>query len=234
MRSKQELERFLDQYDLDHTNQGGLAGAALKLYGEAGTKGLIAAEIADRLFPELPSDEREALGDILNRDLAGYDGKGWLRVLSAGGDINLRLRLARKSVWQMQGHKLLDAEGAPKLAMVEIRDGHYWDGESFEKNDGTPAVDGFYFCELTSSGSIVQGDDGGETLFGPYATAAEAEHAMRDLWLERRAIAALTRVGLLHRRVGDDGKPRYYVGVLSPEGEKKAWKRIESKYSEAG
>jgi hypothetical protein len=42
MRSKQELERILDQYDLDHAEEGGLAMADLKLFKKAGTKGMAA------------------------------------------------------------------------------------------------------------------------------------------------------------------------------------------------
>jgi hypothetical protein len=86
MRSKQELEHILDQYDRDHAAQGGLAGAAIKLFKAAGHEGLIADEIVKQLFPDLPVDERAALGDILDRDLAG-DGDGrWLRAL-VGRDI---------------------------------------------------------------------------------------------------------------------------------------------------
>jgi hypothetical protein len=32
MRSKRELERILDEYDLDHAEQGGLAGITLELF----------------------------------------------------------------------------------------------------------------------------------------------------------------------------------------------------------
>jgi hypothetical protein len=143
VRSQQELERVLDQYDLDHAKRGGLAGAASKLFKEAGARGLAAFEVVNRLFPDLPSDERKALSKILDRDMAGYDGRGWLRVLVAGGDIKL-LKLAKKSIWQMQGRKLLEIEGAPKLAF-ELRDGHYWDGVPATKNGTTtPVPDGFY------------------------------------------------------------------------------------------
>jgi hypothetical protein len=48
MRSQRELEHILDQYDLDHAKEGGLAGAALKLFKEAGHEGLIADEISSR------------------------------------------------------------------------------------------------------------------------------------------------------------------------------------------
>jgi len=81
MQSQQELEHILDQYDLDYGKQGGLAGAALKLFKEAGHDGLIASDIVNKLFPELPFADRATLGDILDRDLTG-DGDGrWLRSL---------------------------------------------------------------------------------------------------------------------------------------------------------
>jgi hypothetical protein len=67
MRSKQELKRILKQYDLDHAEQGGFAGASLKLLAGAGSRGMIADEIVNRLFPDLPADERSALGDMLDR-----------------------------------------------------------------------------------------------------------------------------------------------------------------------
>jgi len=81
MRSQQELEHILDQYDLDHAEQGGLAGAALKLFKATGAKGMIARDIVRQLFPNLPADDRAALGDILDRDLAGGGDGRWLRAL---------------------------------------------------------------------------------------------------------------------------------------------------------
>src|SRR6516164_1473759 len=112
MRLQQELEHLLDQYDLKHAKRGGLAMAAFKLSKKAGGKFLNAFDVVNQFFPDLPDEDRAALSDILNRDLAG-DGRGWLRVLVVGGDIPLRLRLAKKSVWQMQGLKKLKIEGAP-------------------------------------------------------------------------------------------------------------------------
>jgi hypothetical protein len=233
MRSKQELERVLDQYDLDHAKRGGLAGAARKLYKKAGAKGLAAFEIVNRLFSDLPAGERATLSDILNRDLAG-DGRGWLRVLVAGGDIPHRLRLAKKSIWQMQGRKLLEIEGAPKLAMFELRDGRYWDGEPVAKyGTTTPAPDGFYVCELRDDRRIAQADTGGDLLFGPYATAAEAERTMRDaLKGTGRAYVTLERAGLISRETSAGGVTQFQRVALSPEEEEKAWKRIESEHSE--
>jgi hypothetical protein len=173
------------------------------------------------------------LSEILDRDVAGYDGRGWLRVLVAGGDIKLRLRLAKKSIWQMQGRKLLEIEGAPKLALFELRDGYYWDGEPVAKHGSTtPAADGFYVCELRSDGFIAQADDGGDLLHGPYATAAEAERTVRDA-MEGvgRAFVLLERAGLIRRETGGIGATRYQAVRLSPDEEQKAWKRIESEHS---
>jgi hypothetical protein len=67
MRSKQELRHILDRFDIDHAEQGGFAGATLKFLAEAGSRGMIADEIVNRLFPNLPADERAALGDMLDR-----------------------------------------------------------------------------------------------------------------------------------------------------------------------
>ena len=67
MRTKQELRRILDQYDIDHSEQGGFKGAATKLIKEAGARGMIPDEIVDRLFPDLPADDRAALGEMLDR-----------------------------------------------------------------------------------------------------------------------------------------------------------------------
>jgi hypothetical protein len=83
MRSHQELEHLLDQYDLDHAEQGGLAGATLKLAKEAGLDAMSAPMIVDRLFPGLPKEDRRNLIGILNRDFVG-DGRGWLRILVVG------------------------------------------------------------------------------------------------------------------------------------------------------
>jgi hypothetical protein len=59
----------------------GLAGAALKLFKEAGPEGLIASDIVNQLFPELPVEDRAALGDILDRDITGGGDGRWLRSL---------------------------------------------------------------------------------------------------------------------------------------------------------
>ena len=85
MRPPQELEHILDQYDLDHAKEGGLAGAALKLFKKAGHRGLIASDIVNQLFPELPADDRAVLGNILDYDLTNGGGR-WLRAL-VGRDI---------------------------------------------------------------------------------------------------------------------------------------------------
>ena len=67
MRSKQELRRVLDEYDIDHAKQGGFKGAARKLIKENGARGTAMSEVVDRLFPDLPADDREALGEMLER-----------------------------------------------------------------------------------------------------------------------------------------------------------------------
>jgi hypothetical protein len=69
MRSKKKLKRFLKQWDLDHAEQGGLKGVIYKLAKEAGRKGVISDEIIDRLFPDLPAEERAVLGGILEHYL---------------------------------------------------------------------------------------------------------------------------------------------------------------------
>ena len=86
MRSKRkrELEQLLDQFDLDHAEQGGLAGVALELFRTGGCR--IAGEIAERLFADLPATDRHAIGDMLDRDLIGK-GRGWLRPLVTGGHL---------------------------------------------------------------------------------------------------------------------------------------------------
>jgi hypothetical protein len=76
MRTKQELRRILDQFDLDHAEQGGFQGAACKLIEEAGPRGMIPEEIVDRLFPDLPAEDRAGLGDMLNRGEDGDDNDG--------------------------------------------------------------------------------------------------------------------------------------------------------------
>jgi hypothetical protein len=94
MRSQQELEDVLDQYDLDHAKKGGLAGAALKLFKEAGHEGLIASDIVEHLFPELPVEDRAALGDILDRDLTGGGDGRWLRSLVTNANVVYALNTA--------------------------------------------------------------------------------------------------------------------------------------------
>jgi hypothetical protein len=235
MRSQQELEGILDQYDLKYAQRGGLAGAALKLYKKAGPEGLIADGIANRLFSHLPGEDRRGLGDILNRDLSG-DGRGWLYVLVTGGDIQLRLRLAKKSVWQMQGLKKLKIEEAPRLAMFELCDGFYWDGERATRNgttDDTPMPDGFYVCELGADDFITQAPDGGDSVEGPFATAAEAEHEARKMLAEaEQIIRNLERAGLIRRQTGADGVVRSHAVMLPPEEAERAWKRLAREHSE--
>jgi hypothetical protein len=88
---KRELERILDQYDLDHAEQGGLAGIALELFKKAEHGRMIAGEIAEILFSDLPAKDRHAIGDMLDRDLIGK-GRGWLRPLVTGGHLTQVLK----------------------------------------------------------------------------------------------------------------------------------------------
>jgi hypothetical protein len=232
-RSQQELEGILDQYDLKHVKRGGLAMAAYKLSAKAGGKFLNAVDVVNKFFPDLPDEDRVALSDILNRDLGG-DGRGWLRVLVTGGDIPLRLRLAKKSKWQMQGLKELKIEGAPALTIFELCDGFYWDGERATINGTTtPMPDGFYVCELEDDDFITKAPDGGDSAQGPYATVAEAERETRKAMADaEQIIRNLERAGLVRRKVGDDGMVRSQGVTLSPEEAERVWERLAMEYSE--
>jgi hypothetical protein len=68
MKTKQQLMRIIDQRDRDLDDQGGLVGVARRLISEIGARGMIASEIADRLFPELSEDERYAISEILEEE----------------------------------------------------------------------------------------------------------------------------------------------------------------------
>ena len=90
----------------------------------------------------------------------------------------------------------------PKRALLELRDGKFWDGESAtRKEDGTaPMPDGFYFVELTSDGMRILND----IVYGPYANDVEAEFAAREgytLTDFNRALAELERKGHIRREV---------------------------------
>jgi hypothetical protein len=152
-----------------------------------------------------------------------------------GGDIPLRLRLAKKSKWQMQGRKMLEIEGAPRLAMFELCDGFYWDGERANINGTTaPMPNGFYVCELGDDDFITQAPDGGDFVRGPYATAAEAERVTREMMADvEETIRNLERAGLVRRKVGDDGVARSQAVTLSsPEEAERAWERLTMEYDE--
>jgi hypothetical protein len=69
MRSKQELKRFLRQYDSDHAEQGGLAGVIRKRIHEAGKEAMSTDKIAERLFPDLPEEELAVLGNLIDREI---------------------------------------------------------------------------------------------------------------------------------------------------------------------
>ena len=111
---------------------------------------------------------------------------------------------------QMQGCKVLEIDGVdPKRALLELRDGKFWDGEpATRKEDGTtPMEDGFYFVEL-DGGRILN-----DNIYGPYASAVEAEIAARKtptMTDFNRAVAELVRKGRVRRVVGEDGVPRYW------------------------
>jgi hypothetical protein len=117
---------------------------------------------------------------------------------------------------QMQGCEVLEIDGVdPERALLELRDGKFWDGEpATRKEDGTtPMEDGFYFVEL-DGGRILN-----DNIYGPYADVVEAELAAREgptLTDLNRAITELERKGHLRRVVDEDGVPRYQaVGPLS-------------------
>jgi len=108
----------------------------------------------------------------------------------------------------MQGCEVI-AGTDPQRAVLEVRDGKFWDGiPATRKEDGTtPMPDGFYFVELTDDGYILNDD-----LYGPYADVIGAEIAAREGHTStdvRRAIAALERKGILVRVVGKDGVVRF-------------------------
>ena len=117
MRTKQELRRILDQFDLDHAEQGGFQGAACKLIEEAGPRGMIPEEIVDRLFPDLPAEDRAGLGDMLNRGEDGDDNDG-------GDDFELSelkyVELAEKHVELAEKHAKLLQEYA-ELAEKHVK-----------------------------------------------------------------------------------------------------------------
>ena len=145
-----------------------------------------------------------------------------------------RLRLAKKSVWQMQGPKELKIKGAPRLAMFELCDGFYWDGERATINGTTtPMPDGFYVCELGDDDFITKAPDGGDSTQGPYATVAEAERETRKMMADvDQTIRNLERAGLVRRDVGDDGVVRSQAVTLPPEEAERAWERLAMEYSE--
>jgi hypothetical protein len=114
---------------------------------------------------------------------------------------------------QLQGCVVLEIDGVdPTRALLELRDGKFWDGQSATSiEDGTaPMPDGFYFVELTSDGKRILND----TIYGPYADDVEAEFAARKVYTLtdlNRVLAELERKGQIHREVGEDGVPRYWA-----------------------
>ena len=118
MRTKQELRRILDQFDLDHAEQGGFQGAACKLIEEAGPRGMIPEEIVDRLFPDLPAEDRAGLGDMLNRGEDGDDNDG-------GDDFEVSelkyVELAEKHAKLLQEHVELAEKHVKLLQELQFR-----------------------------------------------------------------------------------------------------------------
>jgi hypothetical protein len=115
----------------------------------------------------------------------------------------------------MQGCKLLEIEGSPKLAIFELRNSMYWDGIQVTRmDDGVTLPDGFYVCELTRDGHIVQSPTGGDAVQGPYASAKEAERKTRKAMAELARIGEeLAREGKVRRKVGPDGVVRFQAIV---------------------
>jgi hypothetical protein len=134
----------------------------------------------------------------------------------------------------MQGRKMLEIEGTPRLAMFELCDGFYWDGERATINGtDTPMPDGFYVCELGDDDFITKASDGGDFVQGPYASAAEAERETRKTMADvAQTLKNLERAGLVRRKVGADGVVRSQAVELSSEEAERAWARIESEHSE--
>jgi hypothetical protein len=66
-----------------------MASSTIPSVTAAGTSpaGLIASDIVEQLFPELPLAERAALGDILDRDLTAGGGRRRLRSLITNANI---------------------------------------------------------------------------------------------------------------------------------------------------
>jgi hypothetical protein len=117
---------------------------------------------------------------------------------------------------QMQGFKLLKIEGTSTLGIFELRNGQYWDGIRVTRMDNgvTPMPDGFYVCELTPDGYIVQNPSGGDAVQGPYASAKEAERKPRKEMAKLAEIGEeLVREGRVRREVGPDGVVRYQAIV---------------------
>jgi hypothetical protein len=132
----------------------------------------------------------------------------------------------------MRGYKLLlGIEGAPRLAIFELRDGHYWDGEPATVNGTTtPMPDGFYVCELGDGGFITKTPE--RPSRGPYATAAEAERMTRKTLADTdRDMRTLEHAGLIRRKVGADGIVYCQVVKLASQEEAdKVWERLTKEY----
>jgi hypothetical protein len=127
-------------------------------------------------------------------------------------------------IQQMRGYEVLD--GDSKRALLEIRDGKYWDGEPAAPG----MLDGFYFVELTDDDRILDG-----WFYGPYTDAVEAEIAARKTCTEtdfNRAIAKLERQGRIRQVVGADGVLRWHLAESALELERQG--RIRQVVGEDG
>jgi hypothetical protein len=73
----------------------------------------------------------------------------------------------------------------------------------------------------------------GDSVQGPYATAAEAERETRKTMADvDQIIRTLERAGLVRRATGTDGVVRSQAVKLPPEEAERAWRRLASEYSE--
>jgi hypothetical protein len=89
-----------------------------------------------------------------------------------------------------------------------------WASESPKWDDGVTLPDGFYVCELTRDGFIVQSPSGGDAIQGPYASAKKAKReTKREMAKLAKIGEELVREGRVRREVGDDGVVRFQAIV---------------------
>jgi hypothetical protein len=107
--------------------------------------------------------------------------RGWKRTHPPRKRImHMKPQMQAQMQARMQGCKLLKIDGAPALAIFELRNGTCWDGIQVTRmGDGvTPMPDGFYVYQLTSDGAIAPSGNGAGDIKGPYASVEEAEREM--------------------------------------------------------